>query len=137
MFVGNRARPVRRADTLTPICEPIIYTSRILNISQTFRSPRPVTGITLLFLLVVADPCTESRRSRSVYLNLMETSSHGVVMKGYVLLGVTPCRLVRVDRRFGGTFRSLQARRIRQKPARVCVLLGLFFGSEDEGDMFL
>jgi hypothetical protein len=26
MFVGSRARPVRRADSLTAICEPTVYT---------------------------------------------------------------------------------------------------------------
>jgi hypothetical protein len=26
MFLGSRARPVRRADNLTAICEPIVYT---------------------------------------------------------------------------------------------------------------
>jgi hypothetical protein len=28
MFLGSRARPVRRADNLTAICEPTVYTTR-------------------------------------------------------------------------------------------------------------
>jgi hypothetical protein len=43
MFVGSKARPVSRADNLlSRQCE-------ILNISQTYRHPRPVTGIALLY----------------------------------------------------------------------------------------
>jgi hypothetical protein len=26
MFLGSRARPVRKADNLTAVCEPIVYT---------------------------------------------------------------------------------------------------------------
>jgi hypothetical protein len=47
MFLGSKVRPVRRADNLTAICEPIV-----LNIAQPYRSPRPVTGIALLFTLL-------------------------------------------------------------------------------------
>jgi hypothetical protein len=44
MFLGTRARPVCRADNQTDICEPII-----LDISQAYKHPRPVTGIALLY----------------------------------------------------------------------------------------
>jgi hypothetical protein len=37
MFLGSRVRPVRKADNLTAICEPIV---KILNISQPYRPPR-------------------------------------------------------------------------------------------------
>jgi hypothetical protein len=45
MFLGIKGQPVRRADNLTTICEPI----GILNISQPYRSPRHVMGIALLY----------------------------------------------------------------------------------------
>jgi hypothetical protein len=50
MFLGSRARMVRRADNLTAICEPTVYTRQcgILNISLTYRPPRPVTKIAFL-----------------------------------------------------------------------------------------
>jgi hypothetical protein len=51
MFLGSRARPVRKADNLTAICEPIVYTMWDLNIS---RPPRPITGIALLVSLQYA-----------------------------------------------------------------------------------
>jgi hypothetical protein len=46
MFLGSRARPMRRADTLTADC-----LDNVLNISQPYRPSRPVKGITLLYLL--------------------------------------------------------------------------------------
>jgi hypothetical protein len=48
MFQGSKVRLVRGADNLTAIYEPIILESRqceILNISQSYRPPRPVKGI--------------------------------------------------------------------------------------------
>jgi hypothetical protein len=38
---GGKRRPARKADNLTPICEPIV--------SQTYGPSRPVTGIALPF----------------------------------------------------------------------------------------
>jgi hypothetical protein len=40
-FLGSRARLARKADKLTTICKPI------LNISQSYSPPRPVTRIAL------------------------------------------------------------------------------------------
>jgi hypothetical protein len=49
MFLGSRARPVGRADNLTAICEPMARQCGILNMSQSYRPPRPVTGTALLY----------------------------------------------------------------------------------------
>jgi hypothetical protein len=46
MFLGSRARPVRKTDNLMPICE----LCGILNISQSYRPPRPLTVTALLLL---------------------------------------------------------------------------------------
>jgi hypothetical protein len=49
MFLGSRARPVSRTDNLATICEPIVYTCGIFNISQHYRPPRSATEIALPF----------------------------------------------------------------------------------------
>jgi hypothetical protein len=51
MFVGSRAWPVRRADNLTTIYEPIVRQCEILTISQPYRPPRPVMVIASLFYI--------------------------------------------------------------------------------------
>jgi hypothetical protein len=43
MFLGSKVRLVRGADNLTAIYEPIVWQCGILNISQPYRPPRPVT----------------------------------------------------------------------------------------------
>jgi hypothetical protein len=48
MFLESKARPVRRADNLTAIFERITRQCGILNISQPYRPPWPVTRIALL-----------------------------------------------------------------------------------------
>jgi hypothetical protein len=50
MLLRSRVRPMRRADNLAAICELICRRRGILNISQSYRPPLPVTGIVLLFI---------------------------------------------------------------------------------------
>jgi hypothetical protein len=54
MFLGSRARPVRRADNFTAICEQLSRQCDILNISQFHRPSRLVMGMALLLLLPFA-----------------------------------------------------------------------------------
>jgi hypothetical protein len=47
---GGKGQPARRADNLTAICEPIVYTKcQSLDVSQPYGSSWPVTGIALRF----------------------------------------------------------------------------------------
>jgi hypothetical protein len=67
-----------------------------------------------------------------------------VVMKSIIFWDVTPCSLLRCNRRFGETYRLyLQGRRkFQQEPASkqvasILLLAEIFFDPEDGGDMFL
>jgi hypothetical protein len=44
MFMGIKARPVPKADNLTAIFDQSSRQCGILNISQLYKPPRPVTG---------------------------------------------------------------------------------------------
>jgi hypothetical protein len=49
MFLASKVWRVHRADNLATTREPISRQCGISNISQPYRLPRPVTGITLLY----------------------------------------------------------------------------------------
>jgi hypothetical protein len=49
MFLGIRARSVRKAENLSSSVSRLSRQYRILKISQHYRPPRPVTGIALLY----------------------------------------------------------------------------------------
>jgi hypothetical protein len=50
MFLGSKVRLVRKADNFTAIdVSRLSGQCGILNISQPYRPPRPVTGIALLY----------------------------------------------------------------------------------------
>jgi hypothetical protein len=57
MFLRSSARPVRKADNLAAICEPIIYKMWNIDVSQPYWSPRAVTGIALLFCFPFTSHC--------------------------------------------------------------------------------
>jgi hypothetical protein len=47
IFLGSRALPVRKTENLTAVFELISRQYGILNISQPYRPPQPVTGVAL------------------------------------------------------------------------------------------
>jgi hypothetical protein len=49
MFLGSKVRRMCRADTLPSSVSRLSRQCEILNISQPYRPPRPVTGIALLY----------------------------------------------------------------------------------------
>jgi hypothetical protein len=57
---GRKARPVRRADSLATICEPISRQLGTLNISQPCSPPQPGMGIALLFVILPKYSCSFS-----------------------------------------------------------------------------
>jgi hypothetical protein len=66
-----------------------------------------------------------------------------VDMKSSVFWDITLCGLLKVNRLFGGRCRlhpqgrSLRARGQRESRWQTVFMIGLYFGPEDEGDMFL
>jgi hypothetical protein len=49
-LIGGKGRPVRNAENLTAICEPIVWKMWEPRVSQPCGPLRPVTGIPLPFL---------------------------------------------------------------------------------------
>jgi hypothetical protein len=65
-----------------------------------------------------------------------------VVMKSTIFWDIMSCSPLKVNRRFGGTYRlNFQGQRISRALLATCFhagfLRGLFFDPEDGGDMFL
>jgi hypothetical protein len=62
IFLGGKGRPALRADKLTAICEPTVYTKYgSLDVSQPYRLSRSLTGIVLPFFIL------EISRSHAIY----------------------------------------------------------------------
>jgi hypothetical protein len=58
MFLGSRAWPVRRADNLTVLCEPIVWPVWHPQHLTTLKASRPVTEIALLYCQLMSS-CSE------------------------------------------------------------------------------
>jgi hypothetical protein len=83
--------------------------------------------------------CCFNKLNKSPSLHVGFEVFTAVVMKSIIFWDVTPCSLLRCNRRFGGTYRiHLQGRRkFCLPPAYLLVLAEIFFDPEDGGDMFL
>jgi hypothetical protein len=75
-------RRVRKADNLVVIYEPV------LNISQPYRPPRPVTGISLLFSFTFLPYLTSHERG-NFQQKLSRSSEKGNIVTGYSILITT------------------------------------------------